>query len=110
MPVEEQVVVLLAGTRGYLDNIPVSDVLRFEAGLLEHFKTRHQAVLDDIVTSGAIADEPGFERMIKEFADGFETSDGSGPAPEAQDAGTATTDLVDADDTLPEEEITADEA
>ena len=110
MPVEEQVVVLFAGTRGYLDNIPVSDVLRFEAGLLEHFKTRHQAVLDDIVTSGAIADEKSFERMIKEFADGFEASDNSGPAPDPQDAGTATTDLVDADDTLPEEEITADEA
>ncbi len=110
MPVQEQVVVLMAGTRGYLDNIPVTDVLRFESELLEHFTTRHQAVLDDIVASGKIADEDGFERMIKAFADGFTTSDGSGPAPEASDPGSATTDMVDADNTLPEEEITADEA
>src|SRR5690606_6733245 len=34
MPVEEQVVSLFAGTRGYLDAIPVADVRRFEQGLL----------------------------------------------------------------------------
>ena len=35
MPVEEQVVVIFAGTRGYLDDVPVADVKRFEAELLE---------------------------------------------------------------------------
>ncbi len=110
MPVQEQVVVLLAGTRGYLDNVPVTDVLRFESELLEHFKARHQGVLDDIVSSGKIADEDGFERLIKEFADGFTTSDGSGPTPDAGDPGDASSAIVDADHTLPEEEITADEA
>ena len=110
MPVQEQVVVLMAGTRGYLDNIPVSDVLRFESELLEHFHTRHQAELDDIVSSGRISDEDAFERMIKEFADGFTPTDGSGPAPDASDPGDSSAELVDADNTLPEEEITADEA
>ena len=111
MPVQMQVVSLMAGTRGYLDEIPVVDVLRFEKELLEHFTTRHSAVLDDIVTSGKIADEDAFERMIKEFADGFETTDGSsGPAPAAGDPGDAQSSIVDADNTLPEEEITADEA
>ena len=110
MPVQMQVVSLMAGTRGYLDEIPVVDVLRFEKELLEHFTTRHSAVLDDIVTSGKIADEDAFERMIKEFADGFETTDGSGPAPAAGDPGDAESAIVDADNTLPEEEITADEA
>ena len=110
MPVQEQVVVLMAGTRGYLDRIPVSDVLRFESELLEHFNSRHQAVLEDIVSSGKIADEDAFERMIKEFADGFTPTDGSGPAPDASDPGNSSAELVDADNTLPEEEITADEA
>ena len=110
MPVQEQVVVLLAGTRGYLDNVPVADVLRFESELLDHFRARHQGVLDDIVSSGKIADEDGFERMIQEFADGFTTSDGSGPAPDASDPGDSSAAIVDADHTLPEEEITADEA
>ena len=108
MPVQEQVVVLMAGTRGYLDNVPVTDVLRFESELLEHFKTRHQATLDDVVASGKIADEDAFERMIKEFADGFTSSESGGPAPDASDPGSAQSELVDADDTLPEEEITAD--
>ncbi len=110
MPVQEQVVVLLAGTRGYLDNIPVTDVLRFESELLEHFRARHQGTLDDIVASGKIADEEAFERMIKEFADGFQTTDGSGPTPDAGDPGDASSAIVDAETTLPEEEITADEA
>ena len=111
MPVQMQVVSLMAGTRGYLDDIPVGDVLRFEEELLEQFTSRHGSVLDDIVLSGKIADEDAFERMIKEFADGFETTDGSsGPAPAAGDPGDAQSSIVDADNTLPEEEITADEA
>ena len=110
MPVQEQVVVLMAGTRGYLDNIPVTDVARFESELLEHFTSRHAAVLDDIVSSGSIADEDAFERMIKDFADGFQTTDGSGTAPDPGDPGSAHSAIVDADTTLPEEEIMADEA
>ena len=110
MPVQEQVVVLMAGTRGYLDNIPVTDVLRFESELLEHFNSRHSAVLDGIVATGKIEDEEGFERLIKAFADGFKPSATVGSAPAAGDPGDANSELVDADHTLPEEEITADEA
>ena len=40
MPVEEQVVSIFAGTNGYLDDLPVGDVRRFEAELLESFRTR----------------------------------------------------------------------
>ena len=48
MPVEEQVVSIFAGTNGYLDDIPVEDVSRFEAELLEAFRTRYRHLLDDI--------------------------------------------------------------
>ena len=44
----EQVVVLYAGTNGYLDNIAVSDVGRFESGLLAHMRGNAQDVLDFI--------------------------------------------------------------
>ncbi len=44
----EIVCVIFAGTQGYLDNIPVKQVGRFEAGLLKHLRSRHQALLDDI--------------------------------------------------------------
>ena len=46
----EQVVVLYAGTNGYLDEIAVSDVGRFEAGLLNHMRTNAAEVLDYILT------------------------------------------------------------
>jgi len=84
MPVEEQVVSLMAGTRGYLDPIPVEDVKRFEQELLQHFRTRHPDVLDAIRTTGAIADEDALENGIKAFAETFSPSGDSGAAPEGQ--------------------------
>jgi F-type H+-transporting ATPase subunit alpha len=45
MPVEEQVVAIFAGTKGYLDNLPVADVRRFETELLEHCRSRHSSML-----------------------------------------------------------------
>ncbi|MFM2182668.1 MAG: synthase subunit alpha [Actinomycetota bacterium] len=52
MPVQEQVVSIFAGTRGYLDDIPVDDVRRFEAGLLDHMRSRHGGLLDALKTGG----------------------------------------------------------
>jgi F-type H+-transporting ATPase subunit alpha len=48
MPVEEQVVAIFAGTKGYLDDIPVGDVRRFEADLLETFRSQYGSMLDHI--------------------------------------------------------------
>jgi F-type H+/Na+-transporting ATPase subunit alpha len=50
VPVEEQVVVLYAGTNGYIDSIPVPQVRRYEAELLDFMRLRHQDVLSAIVT------------------------------------------------------------
>jgi F-type H+-transporting ATPase subunit alpha len=44
----EIVVVIYAGTSGYLDKIAVKDVSRFESGLLKHLRTKGMALLDDI--------------------------------------------------------------
>jgi F-type H+-transporting ATPase subunit alpha len=48
MPVEEQVVSIFAGTKGYLDDVAVSNVRRFEIELLDHMRTRHASVLAGI--------------------------------------------------------------
>jgi F-type H+-transporting ATPase subunit alpha len=48
MPVEEQVVSIFAGTKGYLDDIPVADVRRFENELLEHVRSRHGSMIAGI--------------------------------------------------------------
>jgi F-type H+-transporting ATPase subunit alpha len=48
LSVEEQVVSIYAGTRGYLDRIPTNQVGRFEAELLRHMHAKHQGMLDKI--------------------------------------------------------------
>ena len=105
LPVQEQVLVIYAGTRGYLDSLPLSDVRRFEAELLEWFKSRHAGVLDEIRSRGAIADEDEFRRLIQAFADQFASSEGVAGEPDVHDPGAATKGLVDSDVTLPEEEL-----
>ena len=103
--VEEQVVSIWAGTRGHLDGVDVSDVGRFEADLLDWFRTRHADVLAGIRETGKIDDEDAFEAAIAAFAEQFDGSTASaGPAPDAEATDTDST-LVDADTTLPEEDI-----
>jgi F-type H+-transporting ATPase subunit alpha len=106
LPVQEQVVSIYAGTRGYLDALPVTDVRRFESELLDWFRSRHADVLDGIRTKGDIPDVAAFEAIIKAFAEQFRGSAGGGgaePAPSPQ--GAATSSLVDSETTLPEEDI-----
>ena len=79
MPVEEQVVVIFAGTRGYLDDVPVADVKRFETELLDFVRGRHGSLLDEI-KSGAVPDDLG--DAIAAFKSQFQASTGDdGRAP-----------------------------
>jgi F-type H+-transporting ATPase subunit alpha len=57
MPVAEQVVSIFAGTKGYLDSIPVADVSRFESELLAYVNSRHGAMMAELRTN-AKADVP----------------------------------------------------
>jgi F-type H+-transporting ATPase subunit alpha len=52
MPVEEQVVSIFAGTKGYLDDVATSDVVRFERELLEFMRSRHGSLLAELRTGG----------------------------------------------------------
>ena len=105
MKVEEQVVSLFAGTQGYLDNIPVDDVGRFEDGLLDLVKSQHSGLLSEIVSTGEV-DEDALNSIITTYAENFETSDGSsGISVEAQEQPDADTEMVDSDTTLPETDI-----
>ncbi len=54
---EEQVAVIFAGVNGYLDGLPVSEVGRFEQGLLSHMRGDGKAVLDAIRTEKALSDD-----------------------------------------------------
>ncbi len=77
-PMEEQVVSVWAGTKGYLDEVPVSDIRRFESEFLEYLRHVENSPLAAIRESNALADDTvaGLEAAFKEFAQSFTTSDG----------------------------------
>src|SRR5207237_6070603 len=50
VPIEEQVVAIFAGVRGYLDRIDLGRVSAFESMLLAELKSREPAILDAIRT------------------------------------------------------------
>jgi F-type H+-transporting ATPase subunit alpha len=78
MAVEEQVVSIFAGTNGYLDDIPASDVRRFETEMLDYFRTRKSDVMNTIRDSGALPDGNAVEQAIKDFKMSFQPSEAAG--------------------------------
>ena len=69
LKVEEQVVVIFAGTRGFLDPIPVSAVNEFEREFLTLMRNEHKDVLDAIRTSRQLA--PDIEQKLKDILTTF---------------------------------------
>ncbi len=70
----EQVIVLYAGTKGYLDDVAVKDVTAFEKGLLSHIRGSHAGLLEELTTNdqkitGDI--EESIKSAISSFASGF---------------------------------------
>ncbi|NOR63631.1 MAG: F0F1 ATP synthase subunit alpha [Rhodobacteraceae bacterium] len=71
----EQVIVIFAGTKGYLDKVAVKDVTRYEAGLLAHLRTNNADLLKDITDNdrkvkGELEDsiKSVLEAFTKDFA------------------------------------------
>ncbi len=64
MPVQEQVVVIFAGVRGHIDDIPVDDVQRFESELRAYMRASHADLLDQIASTGALPKESDLEAAI----------------------------------------------
>jgi len=76
MPVQKQVVSLFLATKGHLDDIPVSDVLRFEKEFLFHLESNQPEILQSIVdTKDITADnEKALIDAINKFKKGFNVS------------------------------------
>ena len=71
--VEEQVLVIYAGTKGWTDSVPVPEVQRFATELIEYFKGNHPAVLETIKSSGALPDGDELDKGLTSFVEGFDT-------------------------------------
>jgi len=54
MPVEEQVLSIFAGTQGFIDDMELGAIRRFETALLEDVRTRHPDLLSTIRGGGAL--------------------------------------------------------
>ncbi len=70
---EEQVVVMFAATKGYIDNIPTKDVLRFKEELIEYFNSSEKDTLKTLSNGGWGDDEQngvkkGVEAFVKQFS------------------------------------------
>jgi F-type H+/Na+-transporting ATPase subunit alpha len=78
MLVERQVVSVWAGTSGYLDDVPVPDISRFEAEFLENIARTNGGIFDAIRETGKLSDDTkvALKDAIEEFRRGFETSSG----------------------------------
>ncbi|MDR1314480.1 MAG: F0F1 ATP synthase subunit alpha [Deltaproteobacteria bacterium] len=69
MPAEREVVVLFAGTRGYLDEYPVSTVLDYEAKLLDFMGNRHPDIFEAIKKDKDIS--PDTDKALRAALDEF---------------------------------------
>jgi F-type H+-transporting ATPase subunit alpha len=72
VPVEEQVISLFAGTRGYLDKLPVSAVGEFERRMLSELKSSQPGIIDAIRNDREI--KKGTEDQLIAFLDAFAKS------------------------------------
>ena len=73
LPVEEQIVLIFAGTNGYIDNLPVGAVKRFERDLLDFMKHRQTSLLEEVRQKKQIDDDirGRLKNAIEEFKKGF---------------------------------------
>ena len=73
MKVENQVVIIFAVSKGYLDEVPVAKVSEYESGLFDYLEANNKKDLESISVEGIISDElsKNLEKAISDFTKGF---------------------------------------
>jgi F-type H+-transporting ATPase subunit alpha len=76
MPVEKQVVSIFLGTNGYLDELPLEHVQRFEREFLEMMELKHNDVLNEIAEKKDLSDalQQKIHAIAKEFVAAFKVA------------------------------------
>jgi F-type H+/Na+-transporting ATPase subunit alpha len=77
-PVEEQVVSIWAAGNGYMDDVPVEDIRRFESEFLDNLRRNHAGILTTIRETKDLSDDTigALKDAVGTFRDGFETHTG----------------------------------
>jgi F-type H+-transporting ATPase subunit alpha len=73
MPVEKQIVLIYAGTNGFIDDVPSDQIARFEEEYLRYMETEHRAFLAEIVEKGTMDEEMlgRLKAAVEGFKKGF---------------------------------------
>ena len=74
LPVEKQVLILYALTKGFIDKIDLDDVLRFQDELFTYFDKNYSDLLKVIHETGNLPDEDKLKDAINEFCNNFQSS------------------------------------
>lgn len=69
LPVEKQVVILYALTHGFLDSVPVDQILDFEEALYDYFDSHHEDIFETIRTTNDLPEEAVLNEAIQAFKD-----------------------------------------
>ena len=75
MPVEKQVAIIFAASKGHLDSVPAEKVSEFESNLFDYLEANNSEELKAIVKEGSISDELSatLDNAISSFAEGFDS-------------------------------------
>jgi len=104
MPVEQQVAVLFAGSRGLLDDIPVDRVREFEKGLLQYLTTQQKEILASIAEKKALDDE--LEKTLTDAINEYKKTSGLVPKQESSGAASKPAESGEGEAKEPETEAT----
>ncbi|MFN7252097.1 MAG: F0F1 ATP synthase subunit alpha [Anaerobacillus sp.] len=74
LAVEKQVLILFALTKGFIDDIAIEDVKRFEEELYTHFDHNNKNLLEQIRSTGKLPDETELKAAIEAFKKNFVSS------------------------------------
>jgi F-type H+-transporting ATPase subunit alpha len=88
-PVERQVVSLWVGSSGYLDDVPLEDVGRFESDFLDYVQRNHPGIYQAIRETMQLSDDTAgaLKEAVEEFRKTFEITGGGLLAPEEDEQG-----------------------
>ena len=91
LPAEKQVIILFAGTQGYLDDIRVPSIRAFEDGLYKYLDSGQTALMNDIATKKALDDDlkRRIGNALKEYKANFLAEHQDAQVKQAQTAGNA---------------------
>lgn len=74
MPVEQQVLVLYALTHGFLDDVAIEDIQRFQDELIDSVSASHQDLFDEILSTKNLPAEDKMDTAISSFKETFQAS------------------------------------